>query len=270
MSDFLKIIKKPYFIPGIVLVCWSIFLIIFIVSLLLVSKAEAKVCEISEVPGAPKIQHALDKTERQIICRSGYQLAYNYDTKTPSWVMEHIRGDSVQSVYKRVDSFTTDPLVPDTNEANLNDYKNSGYARGHMAPAGDFRDPIEIRESFFLTNMVPQIQRCNNSGIWSDLERTVRNWAVKYGEVYVVTGPIYDPNEDPKYIGNNVRIPDALFKTIWNPAMTETLSFIIPNEELCRMDASDFIVHQAEVENSIGFFVFPNILVQSSRRMWPE
>lgn len=65
-----------------------------------------------------------------------------------------------------------------------------------MAPAADMRvqdgkgldGTQSMSESFYLTNMVPQVGMNNNRGIWSDLEGQVRGWAVYIeGQVLVVT-----------------------------------------------------------------------------------
>lgn len=254
-------VKHPTFIIGLLTFCWVIFFSTIIAFLIQNVRAEELNCEISSIPGKPSFSTQIN------ICRSGYELSYNPGTKTANWVMEHIKSENVQGETERTDKFVQDPAINDNLEATLSDYKGSGYARGHLAAAGNFRkNEKEMKESFYLSNIVPQVQNCNNSGIWSNLEKTVRQWSITYGEVYTVTGPIYAG--EPKYIGNGVRVPDALFKTVWVPARSQTISFVIPNESLCRMEAEDFIVTQVELEKELGYLVFPNIIVGSATRMF--
>ena len=68
----------------------------------------------------------------------------------------------------RKDNFREDKAVT-TGSATLNDYKKSGYDRGHMAPAADFRWSFDaMNDTFYLSNMCPQTHAFN-AGIWSDL-----------------------------------------------------------------------------------------------------
>ena len=57
---------------------------------------------------------------------------------------------------ERTENFRPDPAVP-SGSAQLNDYKNSGYDRGHLCPAGDMTfNEQAMSETFYLSNMSPQ------------------------------------------------------------------------------------------------------------------
>jgi endonuclease G len=94
-----------------------------------------------------------------------------------------------KTITKRKDNFRSDPKVK-TGSAALSDYKGSGYDRGHLAPAADFKwSATAMSESFYMSNMSPQVPGFNR-GIWKNIESTVRNWAVENDEIYIVTGPV--------------------------------------------------------------------------------
>jgi endonuclease G len=79
-------------------------------------------------------------------------------------------------------------MIPETDFSI--DYQKSGYDRGHLAPAEDMWYSMETMvQSFFYSNMSPQLPRFN-LGVWKKLEMQMRNWAVEYDNLYVVTGPI--------------------------------------------------------------------------------
>lgn len=222
----------------------------------------ALACENTERTGAPQTQ-----TPGISICRSGYELLYRPEYKTAYYSAEHIEAHEVQGRIERGDDFQPDPQVPDALEAQLKDYRNSGFARGHLAPAGDFQDDeLENQESFYLTNMIPQVQKCNNSGVWSQIERIVRDWAVGYGELYVVTGPLY--TGEPRSIGSGVRVPDGMFKVVWNPRLNQKLGFLVPNTELCKTKPRDFVTPVAEIEEFARMTFFPLIRADQAKGLW--
>lgn len=74
------------------------------------------------------------------------------------------------------------------------DYKRSGYDRGHLAAAGNHKvDQKHVQQTFFLTNMAPQVGRGFNRDSWNRLEKYVRDLTKVYSDVYVCTGPLYLP-----------------------------------------------------------------------------
>ncbi len=206
-----------------------------------------------------------------IVCHSRYVLSHNNEGKTPDWVLERLTREQVSGDNTRPKmKFQPEPFVPEDKRAVDDDYKNSKFDRGHQAPSGDFTEKREwMVESFFLSNIVPQIGVGFNQGIWKNLEDHVRDLVRRRGELYVVTGPVYpdeigeaevtisDTNNvcrktivlDPlprksicgsKMTGcvNGVTVPVALFKMIYDPHLRRANAFIMPN--INHRDASGF------------------------------
>lgn len=74
------------------------------------------------------------------------------------------------------------------------DYKYSGYDRGHLAAAGNHKGcQRHIEQTFFLSNMAPQVGEGFNRHSWNRLERYVRKLTKQYQNVYCCTGPLYLP-----------------------------------------------------------------------------
>lgn len=64
---------------------------------------------------------------------------------------------------RRKSKFRPDPALPPSCSSGNDDYWKSGWSRGHMAPAGDFKYSQEaMDDSFYLTNIVPQDIDNNN------------------------------------------------------------------------------------------------------------
>ena len=80
-----------------------------------------------------------DNRSDRIITHKGYTVSYNYDWKIPNWVAYELTDVEVQGEVPRYDKFKPDPMVPQFATATTNDYKYSGYDRGHMAPAADMK-----------------------------------------------------------------------------------------------------------------------------------
>src|SRR5690606_14328696 len=114
--------------------------------------------------------------------------------------------DKTTSVTKRTDNFRPDPKIASGTATNA-DYLRSGYDRGHLAPAADMGWSIaSMSESFYFSNMSPQMPGFNR-GIWSQLEKLMRTWAIEYGNIFLATGPVF--SDSLPFIGaNKVSIPD--------------------------------------------------------------
>ena len=114
-------------------------------------------------------------------------------------------------------------------------------------------------ECFYLSNMVPQVGKGMNQGIWKNLEEYVRNWAINRGELYIFTGPIYEGGIK-KTIGNNkVAVPSHLYKIVYDPQKAEAIAFIMPNEKLESDDMPNYIVTIREIEKKTGLDFLSNM-----------
>ena len=153
------------------------------------------------------------KKQGQVIHRTGYTLAYDAKTRTPQWVAWELTKKETQGTVERSNDFQPDPDVKGAKVVTK-DYSHSGYDRGHMAPAADMKwSKKAMKESFYMSNICPQDHNLNTSD-WSELENKSRQWARRYGKVYIVCGPIYNGKRN-EYIGDHrVKVPDAFFKVV--------------------------------------------------------
>lgn len=153
------------------------------------------------------------KKQGQVIHRTGYTLAYDAKTRTPQWVAWELTKKETQGTEERSNDFQPDPDVKGAKVVTK-DYSHSGYDRGHMAPAADMKwSKKAMKESFYMSNICPQDHNLNTSD-WSELENKSRQWARRFGKVYIVCGPIYNGKRN-EYIGDHrVKVPDAFFKVV--------------------------------------------------------
>lgn len=198
------------------------------------------------------LKKAQDK-EYPIIIYSAYEVMYNPEFKIPRWVRYELLASETDGVWSRKGlKFTPDPSVS-FPQAEDYDYRGSGWSRGHMAPAADFKwSSTAMIESFYFTNCCPQNLELN-SGQWSTLEKKVRDWANRYGSLTVYTGPIVLDNAYGTIGYNKVVVPDAFFKAIL--AGEQSIAFIMYNHnnnenmQKCAMSVDDL-----EALTGIDFF----------------
>ncbi|MBR4918546.1 MAG: DNA/RNA non-specific endonuclease [Bacteroidales bacterium] len=202
----------------------------------------------------------------QIIQHTGFTVSYNPEWRIPNWVAYELTREESYGKVERYNRFEKDPEVKGVCPEYW-DYNDSGYDRGHMAPAGDMKwDENAMRESFYMTNVCPQNHNLNG-GVWKELEQQIWTWARQHDNVYVVCGPIV--SENPKTIGkHHVVVPDAFYKVLlchingeWeaigfyfdNVAGTRPLSTYCKTiDQIEKMTGIDFFPQlEDEIENKI-------------------
>ena len=196
----------------------------------------------------------------ELLCRKGFLLSHDSTNKTPIWVIEHLTVEKAQGSLPRYNKFQPDPDLKEGERAELADYRSSGYDRGHMAPAADMKwDQQAMVECFYLSNMVPQVGKGMNQGIWKDLEEYVRTWAIDRGAVYIFTGPIYEDGIKKTIGKNKVAVPSHLYKIIYDPNKAEAIAFIMPNQKLDSADMPKYIVTIRDIEKKTGLDFLSNL-----------
>lgn len=159
-------------------------------------------------------------TTHRALCYDAFAILHSGESKTAVYVAQRLNRASVADAdEKRRDKFFADARLPAAERAKLEDYKGSGWSRGHMAPAGDMPTAQAMAQSFSLANMVPQAAK-HNGGVWATtVEQATRKYAARAGgDVYVITGPVYEPSvlQSPSIGPGQVRVPKYLFKLVYD------------------------------------------------------
>ena len=204
----------------------------------------------------------------QIVNREGYALGFSRKYRQPLWVVYRITKEEAESqkVSRKIADFYEDAEV--VGAATLADYRRSGYDRGHLAPAGDMKFSANaMRESFSLANMSPQ-KNSFNGGVWHRLEQAVRNFAGREDSLFVVTGPVFIDEEEPKYIGaNKVRVPEFYYKVIYDETPPQKMIGFIMANKGSKKPLSFFAVTVDEVEEATGLDFFSALPVETQTNL---
>lgn len=167
------------------------------------------------------------KSKGEIIKHTYYTLAYSEENEQAYWVYYQLTPDLINGSQTRTDDFRADPAVL-TGSATLEDYKGSGYDRGHLCPAADMTlNKTSMSETFYLSNMSPQVPEFNR-GKWSTLEDQVRTWALSFDGLDVATGPIFKDNIGT-IGGDKVTVPGYYYKVLYSESKKIMLGLILPN-----------------------------------------
>ena len=211
--------------------------------LLQLSTAETNASLARHLPlGVPV--NSVTATNEQLLIQDHYVINYDADLRVPIWVAYRLREIELLFGRERTECFRQDLRLPANDSAFCADYAGSGFDRGHLVPnAAMVRSENAMVNTYMLSNMAPQFHRFNG-GIWSRLERYVRDWAQARGELYVISGSVFDRDAQlgrdtdasamaASNIGSNrVAVPSHFYKIIHHTqpnGTIETLTILLPH-----------------------------------------
>ncbi|QQX77038.1 MULTISPECIES: DNA/RNA non-specific endonuclease [Aequorivita] len=197
-------------------------------------------------------------TTGAVVKHNYFTLSYSEENEEAEWVAYELKkSDLTKNEFERP-YFIEDKSVK-TNSADWRNYKNSGYDRGHLCPAGDRRMSFEAYNETFLTSNISPQDHDFNAGIWNRLEQKVRYWAEKYDGVYIVTGGVLKGNL--KTIGyENVSVPTEFYKIVVDASdgNYKAIAFLIPNKSSSE-SFYKYAVSIDEIEARTGIDFFPQL-----------
>ena len=195
-----------------------------------------------------------------------YALSYNCSAGIPNWASWQLDRSWIGKV-ERSNDFRPDLDLPENcYAAKPNDYRGSGYDRGHLVPSGDrTRRQEDNSATFIMSNIIPQAP-ANNREVWREFEEYCRNLAFKGKEIYIVAGGSEFANKIaknrvivPKYNWKVVLILDRIRENI-TADNAQTIAVWIPNSrEVEGTDWREYIVSVNWIEKKTGYNFFDRI-----------
>ena len=193
-----------------------------------------------------------------LIVKEEYILSYNCSKGIPNWVGWRTDREDLGDL-PRSDDFREDNSLPkNCYQVDENDYRGSGYDRGHLMPSGDrTKSKSANSSSFLMVNMLPQ-NPSNNRQVWRELEIYSRKLVNQGFTLHSFAGG----NGQIKTINNGkISVPKFTWKVILvensKTREIEAIAVIMPNsEKVKRTDWQDYLVTVDKVENITGYDFF--------------
>lgn len=201
-------------------------------------------------------------TGGRIVQHGAYVSSYNPETKIPDWVAYELTAEETGGDHSREGmEFRMDPDLKGVRQAMREDYSGSGWTKGHLMPAADAAfSSSTMAETFYFTNICPQDETLN-AGDWQYLEKRVRQWANRYGSVWVVTGPIVGENRYGTIGDRDVVVPDSFYKALLirkKNGSYSAIAFVMDNDD-DRYYLRDCSMSVNDLESLTGFDFFPGL-----------
>lgn len=219
------------------------------------------------------ISHYFSDNGKQV---RSYSMLYDTQLKMAYWVAYPLCNYYTTKNVNRTNAWAYDPSLSSEEQATMKRGLN-GYDRGHQIPSADRLVTREANEqTFYYTNMTPQIGRGMNQHIWQKLETAVRGWSSNIDTLYVVTGamPTTPENTTISYTqdndGKQIAVPKYYFKALCriNRATGEAQTIAFKLDNRAYPNGESYMNHTlsvAELERMTGFVFFPMIREQDKQ-----
>ena len=214
-----------------------------------------------------------------------YTMLYDPSVFASYWVAYPLCADHLGT--GRTETWAYDPKIDQAQQTKVSSgsygvnlsaeettYSSNYYARGHQIPNADRNGVDEMMaQTYYSTNMTPQIQNGFNGGIWAKLEAGVRAMVPQGDTLYIVTGAAFRKvggDEAVKQIvstrdGKTLPVPNYYWKAVLKVKRgadgqivdAQTLGFWLPHKEVKKGTYAEYTTSVDQIETWTGFDLFP-------------
>uniref|UniRef100_T1JJV7 Endonuclease G, mitochondrial n=1 Tax=Strigamia maritima TaxID=126957 RepID=T1JJV7_STRMM len=200
-----------------------------------------------------------------------FQVSYDNQKRTPNWVLEHLTKSNLQTMLiSKEDTqrfcFHSDPRINKMFQPDESDYEETGLYPSQLGDKDNHRSTEKsFNDTFNYSNTVPQNFAWQTS-VWDRLETYSRYLTHCYKNVYVLTGPLYQPKKDKlevefQVIGrHHVAVPTHYFKVLICETNEDSIfhvgCYILPNKCDVVRPLHFYRVPLSLLEDNAGFMLF--------------
>ena len=226
-----------------------------------------------ELPGKVENSSYLTNTYYDGSSRN-YTHLYDKSTYTSLWTAYALNSSHMGSL-DRPSSWDFSPFISETLQVDLTDRSyNDNYSRGHLIPnASRNGNSTMQKQTFYVTNSVPQIQNNFNGGIWQSLEAALQSIG-KNEEIYIVTGVAFKKVGESKSItyttakddNKQVPVPNYFYKVVLKVEKSgntvtsaSTIGFWFEHKAYSGDSYTNYSTSVDQIEEWTGFDFFVNL-----------
>lgn len=193
----------------------------------------------------------------QVIKHKYYTLSYNEQHEQANWVSYTMTSDMLEGDIERGSYFSKDDKVK-TESVSTDEYKKSGYDRGHLVPAVDMSFSEEAMDQTFITSNISPQHPSLNRGIWRVLESTIRQWVERDKELHITCAGVLKEGLEKIGYEDKVSVPEYFYKVILDNKEPElkAIGFLFPNKK-CEGNIMDYAITIDSVESLTGLDFYP-------------
>ncbi|MDY7397006.1 DNA/RNA non-specific endonuclease [Aureibaculum sp. 2210JD6-5] len=206
--------------------------------------------------GSSDFNYLPTSTTNAVVSHNYYTLSYNEKHEQAEWVAYELKNEHLSNTNRKRPYFIQDKKVK-TQSADYRNYKNSGYTKGHLCPAGDRKFSKAAYDETFLTSNISPQKGDFNGGIWNRLEQKTRYWAGKDKQLFVVTGGVLEDNL-PHIGQEKVTVPKKFYKILldYSEPKIKAIAFLVPHTE-SKAPLYSFVVSIDSIEKLTNIDFFP-------------
>lgn len=201
-----------------------------------------------------------------LVRHQNYVLSYVEQFEGAEWVAYELTyPETKNNVERKTGEFLNDDSVK-THSALHKDYTNSGYDRGHLAPAGDMNFSLDaMLESFYMSNILPQTAELNRK-TWKYLEDDIRYYVMNNkSHLYIICGGVFTYNGTCIGIKNKVAVPKYFYKIVYDDSIGKSLAFIMPNVHNPNTNYFYYVTSIDSIESYTGIDFFTNVSIDDTK-----
>ena len=182
------------------------------------------------------------------------------------WTCYELHAGNTLTGADRNDDFKADPEV--AVSPTLDDYKNSGFSRGHLCPSADRQCSKEQnKQTFYISNAHPQYQN-HNGNLWQTLENKVNTWGNSNtfrDTLYVVKAGTVDGDKVLETTSSGLLVPKYFYMALlhYNKETDSYHSIAFWTDHIDGTQSvknlADYAISIEELQNRTGIDFFCNL-----------
>lgn len=195
----------------------------------------------------------------------------NNRNNTKGWSRNSWEGTEWKDAMWFGDPFQEDSIIPAQYRTRLEDYRGTGYDRGHIVNSNDRLISQNANgQTYYLSNIQPQLNKFN-AQIWLNFENVVHNWGTSLRSdetLYIVKGGTTQKTEkipDPFKVDSriSIKVPKYFFMAILKYNSTEqsykSIALWAEHKENFDTNVRKYAISVDELEERTGINFFVNV-----------